>query len=559
MTKMIPLIKNKIFFSLLLVLVLASFLRLWQIDKFPSGLNADEAAIGYNDYSLLQTGKDEHGNIWPIHFKSFGDYKPGGYFYLSLPFIKTLGLDELAIRLPSALLGILSVLFLYLLIKELFQNPALSLIGAIFLAISPWHIHFSRGGWETNAATTFILLGVWLFLRSVKNQKYLVGAIVSFVFAMYVYHSARIVAPFLFLGLLVVYRKSLLGHNFAKVFKGKHLKWWLVSGLVGFVLMMPLVFALFSPAGRARFSGVGILSQTGPYWRANELRGEHKEWNSLPVKLLHNKNVVYSLAFFQNYLDHFNGEFLFLSGDVIERNRVPETGQMYLFDIPFIFLGVYFLLKNRPKNWQVVFVWLAVAPIAAALTFQTPHALRAHNMVIPLVMISAFGFYQFILWLKTTVNFKLLIVCSLFLIVSLLWSVSRYLHEYFVHYPQTYPAAWEYGFKDLVSFVRPLEKDYDKILVTDKYDQPYILFLFYLKYPPEKFQKEVILTPRDKFGFSTVQDFGRYHFGAIEWNNLQNEHNILVVGTDDEIPNDANVLKTINFPNGKPAFKVAKL
>src|SRR3989304_3731682 len=106
---------------LFLILLLASFLRFWRLDSFPA-LNADEAAIGYNAYSLIETGKDEHGNAWPIHFQSFNDYKPGLYFYLVLPFVKVLGLNEWAVRLPGATLGVLTVLTLYFLVKELFAD-----------------------------------------------------------------------------------------------------------------------------------------------------------------------------------------------------------------------------------------------------------------------------------------------------------------------------------------------------------------------------------------------------------------------------------------------------
>ncbi|PJC80059.1 hypothetical protein CO009_02840, partial [Candidatus Shapirobacteria bacterium CG_4_8_14_3_um_filter_35_11] len=62
--------------KLILIILLAVALRFWNINSLPS-LNPDEAALGYNAYSLLLTGKDEHGQAWPIHFKSFGDYKPG--------------------------------------------------------------------------------------------------------------------------------------------------------------------------------------------------------------------------------------------------------------------------------------------------------------------------------------------------------------------------------------------------------------------------------------------------------------------------------------------------
>jgi len=127
---------------LVLILLLAAFLRLWNLAHYPSGLNADEAAIGYNAYSLLETGKDEHGDPWPIHFKSFGDYKPGLYFYLVLPLVKLLGLNIWAVRLPAALLGILSVLLIMLLTKEIFREKFLAnrfSLWAGFLLSLPGH------------------------------------------------------------------------------------------------------------------------------------------------------------------------------------------------------------------------------------------------------------------------------------------------------------------------------------------------------------------------------------------------------------------------------------
>src|SRR3989344_9220132 len=100
---------------LFLILTLAFLLRFWNLDSYPA-LNADEAAIGYNAYSLIQTGHDEHGNFWPIHFQSFNDYKPGLYFYMVLPFVKVLGLNESAVRIPGALLGVATVYLIYLLV-----------------------------------------------------------------------------------------------------------------------------------------------------------------------------------------------------------------------------------------------------------------------------------------------------------------------------------------------------------------------------------------------------------------------------------------------------------
>ena len=191
---------QKLFFGIIVLLALA--LRLNSITSLPA-LNADEAAIGYNAYSLLQTGKDEHGNPWPIHFQSFNDFKPGLYFYLVLPFVAVLGLTELSVRLPGVLLGVGTVILVWCLAKRLLpQKKGFAELSALFLANSPWHLHFSRGGWEVNAGTFFITLGLFAFLKGGKKWYFVSG--LAFVCSLYTYHAARVVVPLLILGLLII-------------------------------------------------------------------------------------------------------------------------------------------------------------------------------------------------------------------------------------------------------------------------------------------------------------------------------------------------------------------
>ena len=518
---------------LIAILVLASVLRLYKLSSFPAGLNADEAALGYNAYSLLLTGKDEHGHSWPVNLESFGDFKPAGYAYLLIPFIKVFGLTEFAVRLPSAIFGILAVLFVYKLTKEL-SNEGCALCAAILLAISPWAIHFSRGAWEVNVATTLILMGVWLFLK----RRFELCAL-SFALSMYTYQSARLIAPVLGLGLLLLYRPKKI----------------VLSGLLLLLLLFPLGLSIIRSDAASRFSGVGLLADEGPLNRVKELRGQHTAWNSVFSRVLHNRPVSYALAFAKNYLDHFTPDFLFISGDVIERNRVPETGLLYLTDFIFLAIGVFILFKFHSRsatrsisNFKLIWLWLLVAPLASALTFQTPHALRAQNMVIPLTIIVSIG-------MSSISRRKILLL--LLLTVTYGWQFARYLHQYYVHYPQTYPAAWEYGFKELVSYVNSVQDRYPKIWITDKYDQPYILFLFYSKYPPQNFQGQHELSFRDKFNFSTVRDYGKFHFASSPWDKVRDMHNMLIVAAPEDIPAvGVNIVKVINFPNGQPAFKI---
>jgi 4-amino-4-deoxy-L-arabinose transferase-like glycosyltransferase len=532
---------------LLFIVILAFVLRFYKLASYPA-LNADEAAIGYNVYSLIQTGRDEHGNTWPIHFQSFNDYKPGLFFYLVLPFVKVLGLNEWAVRIPGAILGVLTVLVLYHLVKKLFDSERLALISSFFLAISPWHIHFSRGGWEVNAATFFIILGTLYLIKSRDNptKKNTIVAAVSLIASMYTYHAARVIVPLLSVGFICFYWKSVKGN----------LKKYLVAIVLGIILLIPLGKDLTKGSIASRAAGVGLFADAGPINRINEQRGEHADYRSLFPKLLHNKAVNYSLAFLNNWVKHYHGEFLFLSGDVIQRNKVPETGQMYIFDFLLILIGIICIIK-KPDNWGFIVYWLLIAPVASALTFQSPHALRAQNMVIPIIIISAYGLNVIIEYIKkSNLNkYKNLFFVLIGLIIS--WSFGRYLHEYYVHMAKEYSFSSQYGLKELVSYVSENESKYKEVYVTDTYDQPYILFLFYLKYPPQKYQSDHAISPRDQYGFSTVRAFDKYNFESIKFDTLKPESpNSLIIGTDKDIPGEANIVKKIYFPNGDVAFKI---
>ncbi|MBN1263829.1 MAG: glycosyltransferase family 39 protein [Candidatus Pacebacteria bacterium] len=541
--------KIVLFFTVLL----AFFLRVWRMNDLPHGFNADEAAIGYNVYSLLQTGEDEYGNSWPLHFRSFADYKPGGYFYLALPFVRFLGLTELAVRLPSLIAGVLSVYLIFLLAGELTPDQkrrSFGLMAAFLLAISPWHIQFSRAAWETNVATCFLICGAWLFLKGTRKHRFgfLIGSLLSLVASTYIYHSARIMAPWLLLVLIWLNKKAFF--SFGK----KNLLFLVIGGLVS----LPLLLSLVRGGAMARFSGVGIMGDLGPFWSTNRLRGEHgSQINSWWVRLLHNRPLAYGVKVVQNWASHFSGDFLFVEGDRIRRSQCPGLGQFYYGDLFLVIAGLFFTAKTGSRNLTFPLLWLLAAPLPAALTLQSPHALRSHSMIIPLLLVAAEGVCRMFNFLKKK---KLFFILGLGMIVlAYSWQLGFFLNQYLVHYPYREPQVWEGGFRELIEYLGPIYQRYQRIYVTDHYDQPYILFLFYLKYPPEMFQQEAELTPRDKFHFSTVRDFANFHFEAINWENLKKKKDILIVGTDEEIPDTAKIIKRIYFKNGRPAFEIAEL
>ncbi len=483
--------------KILFILLIAFLLRFWQISKLPS-LNPDEAALGYNAYSLIKTAKDEHGIYWPLHFKSFGDYKPGGYVYLAIPFIKVLGLTPLAVRLPNLIFSLLTIYVLYKLVLLLTLDFRLSLLSAFVLSISPWHFQFSRGAWESSTALFFLLLGMYWFYRYIINQQKIFIYLfpLPLVAALATYHSARIIAPALLLTLVIFNFKKLFNYQF------------LIAVIIGLVFVSPVLLSFLKNGGMTRFGGVGLTADRGPLSRSEELLNQHGNVK-LINRAMHNRRVLYALSWVEKYSSHFNLNFLFINGDEVPRSKNPEMGQLYLLELPFLILGIVKLIKSKNKHLQqFTFSFLLIAPLASSLTFQAPSALRALPVVIPLSILIALGLHQIVTYFSSTT--KLFIY--LLLAISYLLSCFYYLDSYYNHAPQRYSFAWNRGFSEIIPIIESQKKNYQNIYFTDKYDQPYILYLFYSKYDPIKIQSQIKLTPADKFGFSTVEKIDNITF-----------------------------------------------
>ena len=179
-------------------------------------------------------------------------------------------------------------------------------------------------------------------------------------------------------------------------------------------------------------------------------------------------------------------------------------------------------------------------------------------MAVPLSIISSFGaFFLFNNFSRKGVYTRILGV--LLTGVVIVFFMARFSHQYYIHLPKQYSLEWEYGFGQMVNFVQENQDKYKKVIITNRYDQPYVLTLFYLKYDPKLYQAaEKTQTEIDKFGFTTVTSFDKYEFRHIGPEELKANKNTLFVGTEQEIPENVSVVKTIYFPNGKPAFKIVE-
>ncbi len=501
---------------LILIVVLAAALRFYKITINPPHLYWDEASIAYNAYSVNQTGKDEWGENNPFLFKSFGDYKLPLYIYVVALSQRLFGLTDFAVRFPSALAGVLTVATMFWLVKEelylvgqkykqfpFVNHPgATALLAAFLLAISPWALQFSRAGFEANLALFcrgFALLFFLLAIR--KNIKYLFASFFFFAASVYTYHSAAISAPLILLVLLILFRQELL------------VKWKtvVVAGLFLALLILPyLPSYVFSAHGRVRATSESVL---------------HMEGNPM-------KNFV------DNYVANFSLDYLFFHGDQGGRHSVKKLGELYLWQLPAVLAGLYFLLRYRSRASVIMITWVLIAALPVALTRVSPHALRGLLAVRSWQTITAIG-VAFLLW-KTRHRF------SWMLIPIVLYSFLLYLHLYYIHYPRAYAADWQDGRRQTIAFVKSIEKNYDKIYVGEEFEPIYI----WLYWP---------IDPK------TVQESGHNNkeFGKFVYFNPEIEsppslpgQKSLIIAPPWFTNPKATVIRQIKMVGGEPVFNV---
>ena len=535
--------KNLLIFSL--ILVIALFLRFYQISNLPPSLNWDEVSIGYNAYSILKTGRDEYGYRLPLSFRSFDDYKPPIYTYLVVPSIAAFGLNDFAVRFPSAALGVLTVIFTYFMVFELFKNRTIAFLSSLFLAISPWHLQFSRVAFETNSAIFWSVLGTWAFLKGIRAKGLRITAwmsltAIAFGVNLFMYHNARVFIPIFSIILLFISKDWLL----------KNKKYLVVPAIIAIIFSAVLIPIIFSISGQLRYKGTTIFADLSPQYKASQLIAQDEQSGQLTVgRILHNRRFVYIPILVENYLSHLKPTYLFFTADM-DRHHAPQIGLLYLWDLPFVLAGVYFLIRKKfeTKPKIIIFWWFLIAPVASSVTWGVPHALRSEIYLPTYQIFTAIGVYIFYKYVRFKRLYLILTATALFI------NFAFYLHQYYVHMPIEYSKSWLYGRREAALFSESVKNNYDRIIVSTKIDQSHEFWLYYLKYDPQKY-----LTEGGTVSGGYLEDknkFDKYFFKPIDFDKQQKEAKTLFVGLPSEFPSNIKILKIVYYLNGEPAIYI---
>ena len=535
---------------LVLIFILAVGLRFYHLGANPPSPYWEEAAIGYDAYSILKTGRDFHGNRLPlVAFESFGDYKPSLYFYATIPPIAVFGLNTFAVRFPSALFGSLTVILIYWLVKELFSGgesknknevPILGLWSSFFLAISPWHLQLSRAGFEANLGLFLVVLGSWSFLKGLKRRGWLFLAVFSWSLSLYCYHANRIFVPLLGLGFGLCFFKNLLK------------KKWLASlSIVLFIALVWPILSLFNqPQIKQRFAETSALATLEPIIKSNQLIKADK--NGLLSRLIHHRFWHYQGIFFDHYLDHFDLNYLFLSGDSNPRHSTQLVGNLYLLQLPLLIWGIITIFQKHRKAGWLLLIWLLLSPIPAGFTKATPHALRSLPMLIPLTIFTSYGLMDLFRRMNKSNGNKLLTrVFGGVLLLFVSFEFSRYLYIYHHDYPRLYSQHWQYGYQEMIEYVSNHQQEYDHIYITRELGRPSAYYWFYTKTNPRLVQAENNQVKKDQGEYLEFQDIS---FSSPQSQLLDNS--LIVLGSNSPMLEDAIVIKEIYSQTGDLVFRI---
>lgn len=558
-------IKNWI---LIVVLVVAALVRFWNLGINPPHLTPDEASLGYNAYSILKTGKDEFGKTLPIVFKSFGDYKPGLYVYLTVPSVAVFGLTEFSTRFPSAFAGVLSVLFIFLIIKELFpERKYLPILGAFVSAVNPWLVFFSRGAWEVNLSLSLTLIGIFLFLKSLKKPKFIIYSAVPFALTLLTYQGAKISTGIVLVILTFIYWKQILDYDRRHLIK---------AFVVGFIISIPIFMSFVNgETGRLNVFSVFSYPRSTEYIQAMLDEGGEKI-GDIKYFLFHPESLNFLRGIMGRWFNHFSGRFLFFEGDWANpRHSSPNQGVLLFSDLILLIIGVASIVKfGSKKQNQFVWLWLILAPLASALSRDQVHAVRSLGMAIPLIIIIASGMERVALFLQRQKVLLIKILALLSFGFVYVFSLAYYLDSYFVHLPSHNSNLWEYGYKQMVEVIKPIQNNYKAINVQQSFAQPYIFFLFYggekigQGYDPGKYQKNAIWTASENKGdVGYVVKLDNICFCAIDWSVNRGDHGALFAADplripplDSNDPKQFNIISEIKYLNGRDtAFRILEV
>lgn len=240
---------DKHYKKILIVFLLLIFItRIYKFGEIPNFIGVDEAGAAYDAYCLSQYGVDRYLNSFPLYLINFGGGQSALYAYATIPFIKLIGANIIAYRLPELLFFLMGIIVCYLLTNKM-KDKKIALLYTFLIIICPWNIEASRQGLDCNLLAPMFMLDILLLVNAKKNWHYIVAGLAIGI-TLYTYCLAWILIP-TFLLIYIIYMLWI---------KKINLKQLILLGIPIALLAIPLIYLILLNKGYVTRTNFGIFT-----------------------------------------------------------------------------------------------------------------------------------------------------------------------------------------------------------------------------------------------------------------------------------------------------------
>jgi 4-amino-4-deoxy-L-arabinose transferase-like glycosyltransferase len=343
----------------------------FDLGRAPIYLHHDEVFVSLNAQSIASTGRDPSGERMPLYFHIAGDvWQTPISIYFTALFLKWLTVSEALVRVPALLVGLVSIVLIYLVAKRLFHSERLALVAAALLSLTPAHFIHSRLAFDHLYPLVFVLgwlLCLLMALESYEWRRIFAGTLLLGI-GVYSYLASLVLMPvYLVLTCLALFDS------------GKRAAQPYVAAAVGFALPLTLLvpWLLRHPAQYSQHVRMYKLYDAN----LNPLQGARD--------LLSHTSITERVSVWYTY---FNPSFLFFGGDASLVHSTREVGVFLLPLAVFLPLGIFHLAVSRKTPIQRTLLWgFFTAPMAGAIVAEYYRISRALVMLPFAILIATYG------------------------------------------------------------------------------------------------------------------------------------------------------------------------
>jgi 4-amino-4-deoxy-L-arabinose transferase-like glycosyltransferase len=539
-------ISRRHWFILFSVVCIALFLRLFHLGTIPLGFHVDELDAGYIGRYIFTHGRDVYGHIFPLVFDKFGDFRPTGIFYLSGLSVLLFGNHECAVRLPSAVIGAFTVVALWYFVLVFFKNRIVALGAAAALAIMPWHIVLSRSTSEGIVGLFLVILGFGLIQSAMlpfSKPRLIKGFILLWLSYLF-YHSFRLLVPVFLLPFLFMDKASFKPQKMM-------ISLWIVSFLLSILCI--------ATTGISRMNQVVLWKNQSIVDTQIILRSIDGGARGLTTAVFHSNVVLYTREFLTQYLSYFSPDFLFIKGGLPERYVVPHQGLLLLVFLPFLFIGIGTIILSRTPARSKLFllVWMLLAPLPGALTFEdTPNIHRAIALIVPLAICIGWGIDTIGIWISKAKRILAGFIVAV-IIVFTGFEIAYFFHEYEYHTPAYKSVFRNQGVREMIMYIFSHKDTYDTVIVPNinEYALYYAFYKgIYREIVPGTFRWKLEADTIDSINFVGME-CPSIHFNR----ELLIGKRVLFVGEGNCPDSLTPIVKEITRRDGTKAFEIREL